>query len=43
MYNIPHAFDYGIAAMYNGKLRVLDRDEFLSDVVVNTGIKYEEI
>ena len=42
-YHIPCAFDFGLVVQYNGKARILDRDEFMNDVVAALRIKYEEI
>ena len=37
------AFDYGLIAKYNGRNRILDRDQFLEDIIINTKINFEEV
>lgn len=42
-YNITNALDFGLIVKYNGQERILDRDEFLGDTIVNTKIKFQEV
>lgn len=36
-------YDYDLMVMYGGKSRLLDRDEFVIDIIRSLEIDYEEI
>lgn len=37
---MKNSFDYDLMANYNGKTRILDRDEFFVDIIQCLGIDY---
>lgn len=42
MFKMRNSFDYDLMVNYNGKNRLLDRDEFIIDLIKCLGIDFEE-
>lgn len=42
-FDIRIGFDYDLVALYNGKTRIMDRDEFVVDTIKVLDIKIEEV